>query len=85
MVKFSKTDLGILAIFKMELFVTTYNVSTYNNGQYLLANTVHLTSLLAKLKLDENGHTLKVASDTPSCFVDMLLHFFENANYFLFH
>ena len=39
-------------------------------------------SLQAKLKSDENGHALKVASDTISCFVDMFLHFFENANYF---
>ena len=39
--------------------------------------------LQAKLKSDENGHALKVASDTISCFVEMFLHFFENANYFL--
>ena len=28
---------------------------------------------------------LKAASDMISYFVDMFLHFFENANYFLFH
>ena len=44
-----------------------------------------LNPLHAKLKLDENGYALKVASDMLSCFVDMFLHFFENANYLLFH
>ena len=42
----------------------------------------------AKLKFDDNGRVLKAAPDTVSCFVDMLLHFFENANYgtfFQFH
>ena len=34
---------------------------------------------------DKNDHALKASSDTISCFVDMFLHFFENANYFLFH
>ena len=42
-------------------------------------------SLKAKLKLDENGHALKAALVTLSCFVDMFLWFFEIANYFLFH
>ena len=31
--------------------------------------------LQAKLKSNENGHALKVVSDTISCFVDMFLHF----------
>ena len=38
--------------------------------------------LQAKLKSDENGHALKMASDMISCFVDMFLHIFENASYF---
>ena len=45
--------------------------------------------LQAKLKSDENGHALKVASDMISWFVDMFLHFFENTNFcftnILFH
>ena len=28
---------------------------------------------------------LKAESDTTSYYVEMFLHFFENANYFLFH
>ena len=38
-------------------------------------------SLQAKSISDENGHALKVASDMISCFVDMFLHFSENANF----
>ena len=40
------------------------------------------TFLQPKLKSDENGCALKWASDTISCFVDMFLHSFKNANYF---
>ena len=47
------------------------------NGQYLHIAALTGTSLLAKLKSDENGHALKAASDTFSCFLDMLLHFFR--------
>ena len=43
-------------------------------------------SLQAKLKSDENGHALKVASDTVFCFVDkFLLFFLKNGSCFLFH
>ena len=34
-------------------------------------------SLQAKLKMDENGHALKVAPDTPSSFADMFFTFFQ--------
>ena len=47
------------------------------NEQYLHAVAVIPLCLLAKLKSDENGHALNVASDTLSCFVDMFLHFFR--------
>ena len=73
-----------LAIFKMELFATISNDGAYNQ-QYLHVTMVTRSSLLAKVKLDENGHALKVASDTPSYFVEVLLRFFESADYFLFH
>ena len=58
-------------------------------GQYLHVAAVILSSLLAKLKLDKNGHVLKAVSDTLTCFADMFLHFFENADFcfpnILFH
>ena len=60
-------------------------VGVTTNGQYLPVAVVNQPSLKAKLKLGENGYALKAASDMPSCFVDMFLNFFENANYFLFH
>ena len=68
----------------MELFATISNDGAYNQ-QYLHSIMITLSSLLAKLKLDENGHALKAALDVFSCFVDMFLHFFESADYFLFH
>ena len=68
--------------FKMDLFAIIGNDRVYNRV-YVAAVT--RPSLQAKLKSDENSHALKAASDTISCFVDMFLHFFENANYFLFH
>ena len=40
------------------------------------------SSLQAKLKPFENDYVLLVVSYTISCFVDIFLHFFENANYF---
>ena len=74
------------ATFKMELFATIGIVGFTTNGQQCLhVATVTQPSLQAKLKSDENGHALKAASDTTSYFVDMSLHFFENAEYFLFH
>ena len=42
-----------------------------NNEQYVHVAGVIWPSLLAKLKLDENDHVLKVAPDTLYCFVDM--------------
>ena len=58
---------------------------TTNGQQHLHVTAVTRPSFKTKLKSDENGHALKAASDTFSCFVDMFLHFFKNANYFLFH
>ena len=84
MAKFSKTDVGILPYFKMELFATISNDGAYNQ-QYLHVIMITRSSLPAKSKLGENGHALKAASDTLSCFVDMFLHFFESADDFLFH
>ena len=60
-------------------------VGLTTNGQYLYVAAVTQSSLLAKLKSDENSHILKAASDTLSCFVDMFLHFFQNAVYFLLY
>ena len=54
---------------KMELF------PTISNGLHVAVLTQ--SSLQAKLKSDENGHTLKAASDTISCFEDMFFHFFR--------
>ena len=50
-------------------------VGPTTNGQYLHVVAVTPPCLLAKLKSDENGHALNMASDTLSCFVDMFLHF----------
>ena len=61
-------------------------VGLTTNGQWHLhVAAVTRPSLITKLKSDENSHALKAASDMHSCFVDMFLHFFKNANYFLFH
>ena len=54
----------------------------------MCAAVITQPSLQAKLKSDENGHALKVTSDTISCFVNMFLHFFRkrqfhHTNYFL--
>ena len=71
--------------FKMELFVTISNGRNLlrassdgptTNRQYLDVAVVTRTSLQAKLKTDENGHALKVAPDTFSCFVDIFSTFF---------
>ena len=68
----------------MELFATIGNDRKLqmsssdgltNKGQYLHVAAITQPSLQAKLKSNENGHALKVVSDTISCFVDVLLHF----------
>ena len=70
------------ATFKFELFATIGNDRAYNQWTIVFSCCcVNLT----KLKSDENGHGLKVVSDTLSCFEDRFLHFLENVNYFLFH
>ena len=66
----------------MELFATIGN-GRASQPYYLHVAVVTQPSLKAKLKLDENGHALKLAPDTISCFVGML-RFFKNANLFHF-
>ena len=82
------------ATFKMEFLARIGNCRNLQrtssdgltaNRQYLHVAVVTQPSLQPKLKTDENGHALKVARDTLSCFVDMIFTFFKNANYFLFH
>ena len=83
---FSKTDLGTLSHLKWNSLQKLVMVGFTTNGQqYLDVAAVTQPSLQAKLKLDGNGYgyALKAASDTISCFVDMFLHFFENANYLI--
>ena len=72
--------------FKMELFVTIGNGRNLQRAssdglttsrQYLHVAVATRTSLQAKSKTDENGHALKVAADTLSCFVDMFSTFFR--------
>ena len=60
-------------------------VGLTTNRQYLHVAVVTRSSLLAKLKWDENSYVLKAASDTLSCFADMFLHFFKKTDSFLFH
>ena len=75
------------ASFKMELFATICNSRKLQmtSSDELKSNEQYSTlpSLQAKSKSDENGHTLKVPSNTLSCFLDMPLHFFKKANSFL--
>ena len=85
MTKFSKKDLGILPYLKWSSLQQLVTMGLTTNEQYLHVTAVTWSSLLAKLKSDENGHALRVASDTLSCFADMFLHFLESADYFLFH
>ena len=74
------------ATFNMELFAAIGSGRVYNQQTVVFACCCgKSTNFTGKIKSDENGHALKVASDTTSCFVDISLHFFENANYFLFH
>ena len=63
-------------IFKMVLLQQLVMVGPTTNGKYWHVAVLTPPCLLARLKLDENGHALNVVSDTLSCFVDMLLHFF---------
>ena len=70
----------------MEFFAAIGNGRIYNQWAVVFAVfAITRPSSKAKLRSDENGHDLKEASDTISCFVDMFLHFFENINHFLFH
>ena len=78
-------DLGILPYLKWSSLQQLVTMGLTTNGQCLHVTAVTRSSLLAKLKSDENGHALKAASGTLSCFGDMFLHFFESADYFLFH
>ena len=60
----------------MELCATVGTVGLTISVQYYLhVAAVTRPSLQAKLKSDENGHALKVASDTISCFVDAFTFF----------
>ena len=69
----------------MELFAKIGNGRVYNQWTVVFGCCCSNSSLQAKLKSDGNGYgyALKAASDTISCFVDMFLHFFENANYLI--
>ena len=60
-------------------------VGLTTNGQNLHVAAITWLSLVTKLKSDANGHALKATLDTLSCFADMLLHSFENADHFQFH
>ena len=85
MAKFSMADLRILPCLRWSQWQQLVTVGLATNGQYLHVAAVTRSSLLVKLKSDETGHPLKVASGTLSCFVGMFLHFFKNAHYFLFY
>ena len=72
--------------FKMELFaVIGYSRNLQRaspdglrtNRQYLHVAVVTRTPLQAKLKMDGNGHALKVAPDTLSCIADMFSTLFR--------
>ena len=77
MVKFSKTDLEILLYLRWSSLQQLVAVGLTSNGQYLHVAVVTQSTLLSKLKSNENGHVFKAASDSLSCFVDMLLDFFR--------
>ena len=82
MARFSKTHKGVLPHLRWSALQELVMVGFTTSGQqYLHVATVTRPSLQAKLKLDENGHALKVASDKISYFVDMFLHFFKNDNF----
>ena len=83
MARFSKKGLGTLPYLRWSSLQQLIMVGLIINGQqYLHVAVVTQPSLQAKIKSDENGHALKAAFDTISCFVDMILHFFENTDYF---
>ena len=74
------------ATFKMEFFATVgidRNLQRASsdwlttNWYYLHVAVVTGPSLQPKLKTDENGHALKVAPDTLSCFVDIFFTFLQ--------
>ena len=70
------------AKFKMELFAATGNGRTYNQwtAVYACCCDNHFYRYIIKVRWKwpclEGG-----ASDTISCFINMFLHFFENANF----
>ena len=76
MPKFSKTDLGIFLYLRWCSLQQLVMVGPTTNGKYWHVAVLTPPCLLARLKLDENGHALNVVPDTLSYFVDMLLHFF---------
>ena len=59
MAKFSKTDLGILPYLRWSSLQQLVTMELTTNGQFLRVTAVTRSSLLAKLKSDENGHALK--------------------------
>ena len=64
--------------FKMELFATISNARVYNQWTVVFACCCGKSTIFTgKIKI--GWKSLKVS------FVDMFLHFFENANYFMFH
>ena len=67
MATFSKTDLGTMPHLRWSSLqqLVIGNSSVYN--QWTVA-AITQPPLQAKLKSDENGHVLKAASDTISCF-----------------
>ena len=80
MVKFLKGDPGTLPHLRWSSLRQLVSVETCNwlttNGQYLHVAAVTRPSLQPKLKTDENGHALKVAPNTLSCFVEIFFTFF---------
>ena len=82
MVEFSKTDLEFLPYLRWSPLQQLVTVGLTANGQYLYIAAVTASSLLAKLKSDENSHALKAASDTLSYFVDMFFTFFQKRQLF---
>ena len=94
MTKFSKADPGTLPRLRCSSLQQLVTVEPCKElassdglttkGQYLHVAAVAQLSLQAKLKTDENGHVLKVALDTLSCFVEMLFTFFRKCINILF-
>ena len=83
-VTFSKTDLGILPCLRWSSLKQLVIVGfTTNEQSYLHVAAVIRPSLQRKLKFNENGLALKVASDILFC--RHAFTFFYNANYFIFH